>query len=91
MRDVKLFVSELEKRTSLLIMVSVDKSFEMVFRFSHLCGFGCLSLLKYVPFKNQERLKRFRVVQAVGRALNVFSQGLKLTYICHEFHPVFGG
>ena len=42
MRDVKLFISELE-RTLLLILVSVNKSFEIVFQFSHLCGFGYLS------------------------------------------------
>ena len=39
MRDVNLFVSELE-RTSILFLVSTDKMIDMMFRFSRSCGLG---------------------------------------------------
>jgi len=42
MRDVKLFVLELE-RTSLLFLVSINKTFEMIFRLSHSRGLGYFS------------------------------------------------
>ena len=45
-----------------------------------------MSLLTHVPFKNQERLERFRAFWAVGWALNVLSRGSKECSVVRKVH-----
>ena len=64
MQDVKLFVPGPE-RTSLLSLISANKTFEMIFRFSYSCGLQDISK-NTIRLKSEKYLRFFETFNARG-------------------------
>ena len=83
-QERKAVVSELERR-SLLLLGSVKKMLEMIFRFCR--SFGSEVLLKCLfESKYHEDRKVFETFNARGTS---FWSGPQTTTTCHEFNPDF--